>query len=191
MLQLRVDDIKDQGLLLDFREPPESFPALEELQLQGEVSFDGSIVVAGRVQRVAELVEVEGVVQTAARMPCGRCLEDVSLPLDARFCVTFSRELPEIVDEEDGAELELSAEEMGLIPFSGDEIDLREAIQEQVVMALPLRPLCRPDCLGLCPQCGADLNREKCGCEAPVFNSKLGSLREFKINSDENGSGRT
>jgi len=190
VLQLHVDDIKEQGLLLDFCEPPESFPALEELQLQGEVSFDGPIVVTGRVQRVAGLVEIEGAVQAAARMPCGRCLEDVVLPLDARFSVTFSRELPEVVDEEDGSELELSAEEMGLIPFSGDEIDLREAIQEQVVMALPLRPLCRPECLGLCPQCGADLNHEKCGCEEPVFNSKFGSLRDFKINGDKNGSGR-
>ena len=190
-LQLRVDDIKEQGLLLNYCEPSESFPALDELQQSGEVRFDGPVVVSGRVQRIAGLVEVEGEVRVEARMACGRCLEDLSLPLDARFCLTFSRELPEIVDEEDGAEVELSAEEMGLIPFSGDEIDLREAIQEQVVMALPLRPLCRTECRGLCPQCGADLNRETCSCEAPVFNNRFGTLRELKINPEKNGSGRS
>lgn len=183
-MQLHVDDIKEQGLLLDYREPPETFPALEELQQQGEVRFEGPIVVSGRVQRIADLIEVEGQIQAAASMPCSRCLEAVSLGLESRFALTFSKEPPTVTDEETEQEIELSAEEMGLILFAGDEIDLVEAIQEQVVIALPLQPLCRPDCRGLCPQCGADLNRESCNCQAPVFNNRFGKLKDIKIERD-------
>ena len=84
------------------------------------------------------------------------------------------------MDDAGGEEVELSAEEMGLIPFAGEEIDLREALQEQFIMALPQRALCREACKGLCPHCGADLNRVSCGCEPPAFNSRFDALKSFK-----------
>lgn len=183
---LHVDDIKEEGLQLDYCEPAEAFPALEELQQRGEVRFEGPVVVSGRVQRIAELIEVEGDVKVPASVPCSRCLEDVSLALESRFALTFSKDHPVVTDEETEQEIELSAEEMGLISFKGEDIDLREAIQEQVVMALPLQPLCRPDCRGLCPQCGIDLNRETCDCQPPVFNNRFGKLKDIKIERDGN-----
>ena len=186
-MQLRIDDIKEQGLELDYREAPEDFPALADLQEQGEASFQGPVLVSGRAQHLGELVEVEGQVRVTATVPCSRCLEPVALPLAARFAVTFSKTPTAVTDEESGEEVELSAEDLGLIPFSGDEIDLTEAIQEQVVMALPLQPLCRLDCRGLCPQCGTDLNNETCQCEPEVFNGRFGKLKDLKI--DRNGNG--
>jgi DUF177 domain-containing protein len=186
-VQLHVDDIKEQGLALDYREQPESFPALEDLQQQDEVRFEGPVQVIGRVQRIADLIEVEGVVKALASMPCSRCLEIVPLSLESRFSLTFSKDQPVVTEEEADQEIELSAEEMGLIPFTGENIDLREAIQEQVIIALPLQPLCRPDCRGLCPQCGVDLNRETCNCQPPVFNSRFGMLKNIEIKRDGDG----
>lgn len=184
-MQLRVDDIKEQGLLLDYCEPVESFPALEEIQREGQVVFEAPITVSGRVQRIDQLIEVEGEVGSQVKLACSRCLEPVSLPVRSRFALTYSQGTPEIVDEETGEEVELTAEEMGLIPFDGEEIDLAEAIQEQVVMALPVQPLCRPECLGLCPQCGADRNRESCDCQPLAFNNRFGKLKDLKIESDK------
>ncbi len=186
-MQLHVDDIKEVGLALDYREPPETFPALEDLQQQAEVRFEGPVLVTGRVQRIAELIEVEGVVKAVASMPCSRCLETVPLSLESRFALTFSKDQPIVTEEDTDQEIELSAEEMGLIPYTGEDIDLREAIQEQVIIALPLQPLCRPDCRGLCPQCGADLNRETCNCQPPVFNNRFGNLKDIKIERDGDG----
>jgi uncharacterized protein len=52
-------------------------------------------------------------------------------------------------------------------PIVDDELDLGPMVREALVLELPLAPLCRPDCLGLCPVCGTDRNREPCSCVAP------------------------
>jgi uncharacterized protein len=52
-------------------------------------------------------------------------------------------------------------------PIEGEQLDLRPMIRDSVVLELPLAPLCRPDCAGLCPRCGGDRNEENCGCVAP------------------------
>jgi uncharacterized protein len=101
--------------------------------------------------------------------------------LSGRFALTFVRELPKVTDEAGDEEVELNAEEMGLILFHGEEIDLGEAIAEQVIMALPMHPLCQEECRGLCPQCGTNLNETDCGCERPAFNVKFAALKNIKM----------
>jgi uncharacterized protein len=78
-------------------------------------------------------------------------------------------------------ERELTENEVGLIPFEGDTIDLHDAIEQELVMALPLHPLCREECAGLCPVCGVDLNRQRCACTPPQLHGALAALRNFKI----------
>ena len=65
------------------------------------------------------------------------------------------------MDVLDEKEIELKLEEIGLLYFRGEEINLQQGIQEQVVMAFPLQPLCAEECKGLCLQCGSDLNRKE------------------------------
>jgi uncharacterized protein len=87
-----------------------------------------------------------------------------------------------VVEDPDAEEIELTADDLGLISFEGDEIDLVDGIQEQVIMALPFKPLCREGCRGLCPQCGADLNLGDCACsEPPVLEGKFSILKNFKV----------
>ncbi|MEJ2698592.1 MAG: DUF177 domain-containing protein [Desulfuromonadales bacterium] len=174
---VRVDDIKEDGLVLDFEENPSVFPILAETD---EAKFSAPVRAHLRLIRVDEMVEVEGRVETVVGLACSRCLKEFDRPLEARFALTFVRELPESIEEPEEEEVEISAEEMGLIPFQGDEIDLLEPIQEQLIMAIPYRPLCDLACKGLCPNCGADLNEAECGCEPPVFNSRFGVLKDFK-----------
>jgi len=180
-LRIRIEEIKEEGLALETEEAPEGFPAVAEIVEAGDCVFLSPLHTRLRLVRVGEMVEVEGSVESIVRLGCGRCLVDFEYPLVGRFALTFAHELPEITDEEGSEEVELSAEEMGLILFHGDEIDLGEAIAEQVIMALPMRPLCREECRGLCPQCGANLNETDCGCEKPVFNSKFAALKDLKL----------
>lgn len=183
-MQLHVEDIQDQGLVLEFCEEPGTFPALVDLQQSGECLFGEPIRVRARVRRIDALIEVEGSVRTTVGLPCSRCLAPFELKLDIDFAVTYAEELPVVTGEEEGQEIELQPEDLGLIAYSGEEIDLREAIQEQLIMGLPLRPLCSADCLGLCPYCGVDRNETRCDCEPPVFNARFGALKNLKIEKD-------
>jgi uncharacterized protein len=180
-LRIRIDTIKEEGQDLEFSEPAEQFPILKEMVETGACRFPAPIDVAVRLFRVGEMVEAAGTIHTQLGLECSRCLREFTAPLQASFEVTFSHELPPVADEESGEEVELSAEEMGLLTFHGEELDLLETVQEQVVIALPLRPLCDEACKGLCPHCGADLNAGDCGCSPQSFNSKFAALKNFKV----------
>lgn len=181
---VRIEDIKEKGLALEYSGPVGSFSALVDLQQDGGCRFTEPIRFSGRALSLGGLIEIEGEVSTAVELLCGRCLETFNLSLSSSFAMTFSRGLPVVGSDDGEDEVELSAEEMGLIPFDGDELDLREPVQDQILMALPLQALCRDDCRGLCPQCGVDLNQTNCGCEPPAFNSRFAALKNLKIVKD-------
>ncbi len=179
-MRIRLDDIKDEGLQLEGSEEFASYPILTEMVEAGEVRFVSPVKTELRLYRVDRMIEVEGRVETVVELTCSRCLADFEVPLAARFALTYTDRLPDI-ESEDGEEVEVGADEMGLILFEGEEIDLREGIQEQVVMAVPYRPLCRKDCKGLCPECGGDRNSRQCDCESSDFSLKFAALKNFKV----------
>lgn len=178
---ISVDEIKEAGLVLDLEEPLEAFPVLGDVAESGCCRFVGPVAIHVRVFQVHEMVEVEGQATARAVFTCGLCLKDFESPVSTSFALTYCRALPEVEVEDDEEGAELSAEDMGLILFEGQEIDLTEAIQEQLVMALPLRPVCDEACKGLCPQCGADLNTAPCDCRPQDFNIKMAALKDFKV----------
>ena len=67
------------------------------------------------------------------------------------------------------------------VPFQGEEIDLRPAVEEQIVMAIPMKSLCREACRGICLQCGADLNQGDCECRQGPFDNEFAVLKDFKV----------
>ena len=178
---ISVDELSDAGLLLDLEEPLTAFPVLVEIAESGSCQFIGPVTIRAKVFRVHEMVEVEGQATVSAIFTCSSCLKEFEQSISSDFVLTYCRELPqvEIEDDEEGAEL--SAEDMGLILFDGQEIDLSESIQEQLVMALPSRPVCDEKCKGLCPQCGVDLNLASCDCGPQDINLKMAALKDFKV----------
>ena len=70
---------------------------------------------------------------------------------------------------------------MGLSFYSEEEINLSPYIREQVLLALPMRPLCDDDCRGLCAGCGADLNYEPCRCVSSVSDPRMALFRTMKL----------
>ncbi|MBE0595812.1 MAG: DUF177 domain-containing protein [Desulfuromonadales bacterium] len=183
-MQIRVDQIKEGGLFLSFEEQVADFPALSVVD-GDEVVFLAPLQISLRAIHVHGLVQIEGRAETEVRLVCGRCLKEFETPLVIPFSLTFSRDLPEAAaDSEEEEGIEISAEEMGLIPFQGEAIDLREALQDQLVMGLPIRPLCQETCPGLCPQCGADLTLGDCGCERPTTVNRFDVLKNFKVDKE-------
>ena len=178
---ISVEELNEAGLFLESEEPLTAFPVLVEVAKSGSCQFVSPVTIRVKVFRVDEMVEVEGQVTVGAIFTCSSCLKEFEQSVSSDFVLTYCRELPqvEIEDEEEGAEL--SAEDMGLILFDGREIDLSENIQEQLVMALPSRPVCDQECKGLCPQCGIDLNLASCDCRPQVVNLKMAALKDFKV----------
>lgn len=178
---LSIQALEPFGHSFESEERPEAFPVIAELAETGECRFIGPIRIAGRAHRTEDLIAVTGTVRIDIRLSCSRCLKDFEMSLSEDFSVTFSRQIPRPDGTPQPAEKELTADDFGLVHFQGEQIDLRESIQEQVVMMLPQRPLCSESCKGLCPQCGKDLNRGRCDCRQPVPDDRLAVLKNFKV----------
>jgi uncharacterized protein len=106
-------------------------------------------------------------VETAVRAECRRCLADVDTPLSLDLSLVFAAES----DAPEG-------EGCYVIPPRSQELDLGAAIREELLLAMPRFVECRPDCRGLCPRCGKNLNEGPCGC-APDGDPRWDALRQL------------
>lgn len=124
------------------------------------------------VHKDTDAFRVSGRVETRLALECGRCLEpfeiDVTAPFDLRY-----------VQEEPGGlrhEHEVREDDLATVYYRGDTLDLEELMREQFQLALPMKPLCREDCKGLCPQCGTNLNTATCDCNPQWKDPRLAAL---------------
>ncbi|HEY3315877.1 MAG TPA: DUF177 domain-containing protein [Bacillota bacterium] len=164
-----------------FEEP---FPALEGEA--GSVAIDGPVEVRGEAYNTGSAVHVRGRVKARAELLCSRCSKPLVQPVEAPFQVQYVAERP----GRPGAD---NDEADDVVQYQGDEIDLADEVRQQLLLALPMKPLCRPDCRGLCPTCGKDLNEGPCECR-PEVDARLAGLadlfKELKVdNSDARGGG--
>ena len=119
---------------------------------------------------------LEGRVRTELELECSRCIEPYRFPIDAAF---DQRYLPAAEASTD-AESEVGEDDLETSFYADDQIDLSQLMREQFYLALPMKPLCREDCKGLCAQCGTNLNTGTCDC-APVWEDpRLAALRNLK-----------
>jgi uncharacterized protein len=181
MMQIHIDQLIDTERWLEFEEKAENFTVLADMIKNNEYDFLAPIKFRLRAYRVSDMVAVEGNLETVVRLSCSRCLSGFETQIASGFTLTYAQEKPDSLDALPNEEVELDPGDMGLIPFSGTEINLMEGIQEQVVMAFPLKPLCREKCKGLCPKCGANLNAGDCGCDTANFNNKFSVLKKLNL----------
>lgn len=177
---IQADRLKRSPRRIEINEQAEEFPAIKELLENGEITFEAPITGTLIASRSGKIVEVKGLLETRVCSACCRCLDPVidSLSIDVTLCYTQCDEKGDVAQEE---EVELTDDDLGLIPFDGHEIDLRHDVAQELIMALPLQQLCSESCQGLCPVCGGNLNQTKCGCEQPIFHSGLAALKNLKI----------
>ncbi len=114
---------------------------------------------------------------TEATLTCSRCLAAFPFPISARTRFTFCR-TP--MTGPGKPEVELGVDDLESGTFDGEEIDLSDVIYEQIVLSFPMKPLCREECAGLCPQCGADRNAESCRCSDVHSDPRWDALRGLK-----------
>ena len=181
-MEIHIEQIKEDGLALDFEKSAESFPVLSEMVASGECTFAAPIRTALMALRIGDMVKIEGDIETSVYLPCSRCLQPFETSLKSNFALAYmQRTVTEVIENTESQEVELNAEDMGIAYFQGEKINLKDAIQEQVVMEFPLRPLCKLDCKGLCPKCGADMNEDPCDCEQRPSPGKFAALKNLKL----------
>ena len=117
----------------------------------------------------------DGSVRGTAAATCARCLEPQPYELANEFSIILTPETRL------RGEIELGAGDLTQSFYSGHEVDLTPLVYEQVLLALPTRPLCAEECRGLCPQCGANLNTGQCACTTDSGDPRLAVLRSLKI----------
>ena len=180
-LILHIEQIKGKEFFHEFEENPQVFPIIAEMIKNRQCEFLKPFSIRLKAFSVREIFEVQGTLRTSVRLPCSRCLKYFNTPLASDFELSYSKEIPGLMDVFDEEEIELKVEEIGMFYFKGEEINLQQGIQEQVVMALPLQPLCDENCKGLCPRCGSDLNQGDCGCKRELDANKFAVLKNLKL----------
>ena len=183
-MRLELKDIPDAGLHQDYFCSVANMPLVAELEQQDGQIFTGDLGFRLRLQKTGQLVAVDGAFTAMVALICSRCLQKKEQQVSADFSLTFTPQKEVIASEED-EELELDSDELGLVYYRDDTLDLTQALQEQVLMALPIAPVCKDGCSGLCPVCGCDLNLESCTCEKKPFNNKFTGLSGLKLDSSE------
>jgi DUF177 domain-containing protein len=121
---------------------------------------------------VGDGVLVRGTLRTKVRQACRRCLAPVEQEVDEHVDLLFA----EPTDEDDADDGEVY-----FLPARGDDLDLTDAVREQVLLQAPQFTLCREDCAGLCPTCGKDLNEGPCECVPEAAPTPWDALKNVKF----------
>ena len=158
----RIKNEAQSSMELDITEQVDTaacgFP---ELVLQGPLRFTGKVVNA------APYLQLSGRLSAVLELGCSRCLQAITRSFDVDIAESYTNKT-EVADEDDGGEV---------ILFEGDEIDITPVMLNALFGELPMHPLCRQDCRGLCPECGADLNLGACACKQDDIDIRLEKLK--------------
>jgi len=118
---------------------------------------------------------IRGTIRTTVLSECSRCLSEFDIPIEA----TFNNIYTQTPAENEDTEVDIGEVDLETSVLSEGQINLVELVYEQLILQLPIKPLCRDECKGLCPQCGQDLNVEQCGCSQQDGDPRFSLLEQF------------
>lgn len=127
-----------------------------------------------RAESVVEGILVTGKVHGHISAECARCLSQLGSAVEVEVCELFASPGAAITDDD-------------VYRVSGREIDLEPMLRDSLALALPLNPLCRRDCKGLCAGCGADLNVAECACSDTAPDPRWAPLEALRARLENQG----
>lgn len=176
-MKISIDEIPQTPKEIDFSESIEELNQIYSRDNNPDFGFPPSLDVHLIYYRSGPEIFFSGKFSGVFTGNCGRCLEEFDFSLDKTFDFVLS---PDPKRSAHGA-AELHRDELGLSYYSSDEIDLAPLIAEQVMLALPTRPLCSESCRGLCAKCGANLSTEACSCANVDGDPRMALFRTLKV----------
>jgi uncharacterized protein len=138
--------------------------------------------ITGRVHmlRTNRGVLVEGRLDAAVQVECGRCLADVVIPLTMHI----EEEFQPTVDVVRGTYLLVEEDDTSLLINEQHILDMSEVLRQALLLEVPMQVLCRPDCAGICPTCGQDLNTGACDCAQADLDPRWEALNALLADVD-------
>ena len=174
-LEVGLAKIPDEGLAFE----AEVTAAYLQLPETTEVELSAPILVRGQLTKVGEQVYFRGLTRGTLMVPCSRCLEMLQSQFMMEIHVVYLPPSTRLhIEGEDGVDAD---DELDLYSHDGMTLDLRPPVRDIVLLAFPIQPLCRPDCLGLCQVCGENRNEVACTCQTAAGDPRFASLQQFRF----------
>jgi len=176
-LLIQVKDIPEEGLELSIDQGEPTFSkALNNLREGEAVNSLGKA--SFQVATWPDRLDVRGSVEARLSQSCSRCASPFVQAVERDFLRVFLRSAVHNQDEE----VELSNTDLDREELIDDRLDLGIVLEEELVLALPPKPLCMDSCKGICVGCGAELNEQSCNCE-PEEDNRWSALKSLKLDS--------
>ncbi len=139
----------------------------EELDLtESDLPVVGLISVEGEISNAGDVLLLQADVRAKVRRVCSRCLREFTGENRGHVVEKFYPAGAQGVESD-------------AFVYEGDIVDLTDPLRESLLLAEPLRVLCKEDCLGICPVCGADRNVSPCSCDTSTIDPRLSALKQF------------
>jgi uncharacterized protein len=142
-------------------------PAIARLSADGRLE----LTVINEPAKIEEYICVAAL-SAVVSLECARCLKEITCPVETGFSFTL-REGRGPADED-------SDENLVFFDPREDEVDIAQLVIDEISVEIPMQPLCKEDCEGLCVECGANLNEKKCSCRAETVNPAWDALKKLK-----------
>ncbi len=136
---------------------------------EGGYRLASAAEVNGEIKDMGGYMQLDAVCHVNYKTQCARCLKDIEGECEISFMRPVALKL-----ESDNEEEEY------LLVNENSAVSIDEAITEELYLSLPLRSLCKEDCLGLCPKCGCNKNEKECTCVAKEIDPRWAVLKNFK-----------
>ena len=168
-----IEQIYEEGLDFDVLEPKERF----DLDYADIVLTD-DVKAKGKLEKSGEMILCHGSLQTKLSANCTRCLQVFSFTVNAKLSVNF---VPKVESNRSADDIELSGMDVEQEFYEEGQIDLSSPSRDLILLSLSQVMLCGEDCLGLCSECGANLNDNKCNCKyVGSGDPRLAVLQQLK-----------
>lgn len=139
---------------------------LQPFEFEGEeIRTVGNVDVEGEITVDEDVIVLNASIKTKLQLECSRCLDTFIYPID--------------IDIEERFTNNVDLQQEGTMFVEGDRLDITEIIVNCIISTLPIKRLCKDDCKGLCPECGANKNVEICTCIDYDVDIRLAKLREL------------
>lgn len=165
-------ELEHHPILFDVRYQPGEIDLTADYRQTGEIHAEGK---ATLLRNTLGEIRVQGHLKASVEADCDRCLESASHAVDAPFDLFYRP----VVKTESHGEIHLEEGEVDIGFYEGDGLSLEETLREFILLSIPMQSLCKPDCAGLCPHCGANRNLKLCACEAKMEDPRWDALKKL------------
>jgi uncharacterized protein len=171
-MRVRIKDLAEDLQRQNLQEPARSLGLDQE-----KLNFTEPIKAQVTLQKAGDQIVCRVRWCTSIQLECSRCLEptETTISGDMVLLVTFSKTSAQTSADPD----------VKVVPMGAKEVDISEEIRQTILLTIPGKPLCKADCLGLCPHCGRNLNLRRCRCQVKVEDTRWAGLQKLLPDKDK------